>query len=180
MLNFPNVLHHQQIYAIIKNNLTNNKQQETQKMKKFLSMALVVVMTLALFATVPITAEAKTFKKTGGFYTFLSKKNDSNNKFYSYAKKSTFKGNKFTTYSSMHYTKPGNAYSTKIYKPAKRTFVISSKCKFYKANSKGQKKITKKALKKLALPLDKTAPSTRTMIWEIKGGKVVKLVVSQY
>ena len=28
-------------------------------MKKFLSMALVVVMTLALFATVPITAEAK-------------------------------------------------------------------------------------------------------------------------
>lgn len=43
-------------------------------MKKFLSMALVVVMTLALFATVPITAEAKTFKKTGGFYTFLSKK----------------------------------------------------------------------------------------------------------
>ena len=138
-------------------------------MKKFLSMALVVVMTLALFATVPITAEAKTFKKTGGFYTFLSKKNDSNNKFYSYAKKLTFKGNKFTTYSSMHYTKPG-----------KRTFVISSKCKFYKANSKGQKKITKKALKKLALPLDKTAPSTRTMIWEIKGGKVVKLVVSQY
>lgn len=149
-------------------------------MKKFLSMALVVVMTLALFATVPTTAEAKTFKKTGGFYTFLSKKNDSNNKFYSYAKKLTFKGNKFTTYGSMHYTKPGNEYSTKIYKPAKRTFVISSKCKFYKANSKGQKKITKKALKKLALPLDKTAPSTRTMIWEIKGGKVVKLVVSQY
>ena len=157
----------------MKNNLTNNKQQEAQKMKKFLSMALVVVMTLALFAKVPTTAEAKTFKKTGGFYTFLSKKNDSNNKFYSYAKK-------LTTYGSMHYTKPGNEYSTKIYKPAKRIFVISSKCKFYKANSKGQKKITKKALKKLALPLDKTAPSTRTMIWEIKGGKVVKLVVSQY
>ena len=147
---------------------------------KITSIMLILVMTVTLFGIQETTTEAKTFKKTGTYSTSLSKTKDSSNKFYSYAKKLVFKGNKIILYGSMHYTKPGNQYSTKIYKPAKRTFVISKKCKFVKSTAKSNKNINKKTLKKLALPLDSGNFTTRMLGWQIKGGKVVKLIYSQY
>lgn len=151
-----------------------------QKIKKSLSMMLVVTV---LFTTIvvqePITTEAKTFKKTGEYSTSLCTKKEKGDKYFSYAKKLVFKGKTFTLYGSMHYTKPGDVYSSKIYKPAKRTYVISSQCKFYKKTLKNGKwkvkKITYKKLKKRVLPLEKGDYSTEQLAWVIKGGKVTGL-----
>lgn len=144
----------------------------------FMALAVVILVTTITFQNETKVA-AKTFTKTGGYYTGLSTKKDKTDEYYSYAKKLVFKSNKFTLYGSMHYKKPGDVYSTKIYKKAKRTYVISGNCKYYKSVYKNgkmkKKKISKKVLKKLALPLDKGTFSYRTLAWTITGGKVREL-----
>lgn len=153
-----------------------------KKSKKIISTLLIVTLFVSAFALQSsVRAEAKTFKTTGSYSTRLSKKNDKTDEFYSYAKKLVFKSNKFTLYGTMHYTKPGDVYSSKIYKKAKRTYVIARNCKYYKQtyNTNGKmskKKISKKKLKKLVLPLDSGTYSNRTLAWKIQGGKVVELV----
>lgn len=154
--------------------------------KTIIGIGLVVAL---LSSSVIITnIQAKVFTKTGGYYTGLFTKDDKEDKYDSYAKKIVFKPSKFTTYGTMHYTKPGDVYSSKIYKKAKRTFKIASNCKFYSAYYKNgkykKKKISYKKIKKLALPLTKgsfgTGGNHKTLNWDIKGGKVTKLVFSKY
>lgn len=156
-----------------------------RKTNKIITMILVaiMVMTTITFCN-KIKAEAKTFTQTGGYSTELSTKKDKSNQYYSYAKKLVFKSTKFTTYGSMHYTAPGDVYSSKIYKRAKRTYVISGSCKYYKMTYKNgkmkRKKISKKVLRKLVLPLDKGSYTNRSLAWDIKDGKVVKMEYREY
>lgn len=156
-----------------------------QKFKRIMSLVLVITLfTTAFTIQNAVRTQAKTFKQTGGYSTSLSTKKDKSEQYYSYAKKLVFKGNKFTLYGSMHYTKSGDVYSSKIYKRAKRTYIIASNCKYIKMNYNNgkmtRKKITKKKLKKLALPLDKGKFSNRTLAWKIQGGKVVELEYRDY
>lgn len=151
-----------------------------QKIKRSLSLMLVLtVLFTTMVVTGSITTEAKVFKKEGEYSTSLCTKKDKNDKYSSYAKKLVFKGKKFTLYGSMHYTKPGDVYSSKIYKPAKRTYIISKKCKFYKKTLKNGKwrvkKLTYKKIKKHVLPLEKGSFSTEQLAWVIKDGKVTEL-----
>lgn len=155
------------------------------KIKRLITGMLIA--TLLMSSSMGYSVGAKAFTKTGGYYTGLFTKDDKEDKYDSYAKKIVFKSSKITTYGSMHYTKPGDVYSSKIYKKAKRTFIIASNCKFYKSyykNSKyKKKKISYKKLKKLALPLTKGSFGTggvhKTLGWTIKGGKVTELVFNK-
>jgi hypothetical protein len=152
------------------------------KIKRMILLMLTVAMLVECIATTNV--EAKVFTKTGGYYTGLCTKDDKNDKYDSYAKKLKFKSSKFTLYGTMHYTKPGDVYSYKIYKEAKRTYKIASNCKFYRGYYKNgeykKQKISKKKLKKLALPLTKGSISNRMLAWDIKGGKVIKLEYREY
>lgn len=144
------------------------------------------MLTIAMFAEcIAITnVEAKVFTKTGGYYTGLCTKDNKSDKYDSYAKKLKFKKSKFTLYGTMHYTKPGDVYSSKIYKKAKRTYKLASNCKFYRGYFKNgkykKKKISYKKLRKLSLPLTKGTEFGRTLMWDIKNGKVVELEYREY
>lgn len=158
-----------------------------RKLNKMVKMLLAVTLFVTAIGVQNIQkVEAKTFTKTGDFSTALCTKDDKNEEFDSYAKKLVFKSNNFTLYGTMHYTKIGDVYSSKIYKKAKRTYVISSKCKFYKRNYKNgkfiTKKISKKAFKKLILPLKKGSddPDTKSLRWVIKNGVVTKMQCIQF
>lgn len=156
-----------------------------KRLEKIISMMLIATLFMTVFVSQSsVIAEAKTFVQTGTYYTGLSTKKDKSDEYYSYAKKLVFKSNKFTAYGTMHYTKPGDVYSFKIYKKAKRTYVIAGSCKYYKQTYKNgkmsKKKISKKKLKKLVLPLDSGKYSNRTLRWKIQGGKVVELIYEEY
>lgn len=148
-------------------------------------IAVVAVFSISLQNTTDVSAEI--FTKTGGYSTSLTTKKDKTNEYSSYAKKLVLKANTFTLYGSMHYTKPGDVYSSKIYKQAKRTYKISGKCKFYKQSFRGgkstmgkKKKISRGKLKKLILPLTKGTYSGRTLAWTIKDGVVTELICRIY
>lgn len=155
--------------------------QVNKKLSILFMVAVLVVSTIGSGVT---KANAKTFTQSGVYSTSLCKKKDKGNEYSSYAKKLVLKSKKMTLYGSMHYTKPGDVYSSKIYKVAKRTYVISSSCKYYKQKYKNGKfvksKISKKKLKKLALPLDSGRYSNRSLRWKIQGGKVVELIYEEY
>ncbi len=148
--------------------------------KRLIAVALVCITMSAVFC---FPTQAKTFKKNGSYYCYLNTKDDKNEQFDSFAKKLVFKKKSFTTYGTMHYTKPGDVYSSKIYKVAKRTYKISPKCKFYKYTPpKNQEigkykktKISYKKLKKLCLPLNKGYTSQEMIGWVIKKGVVKEM-----
>ncbi len=133
----------------------------------------IIIAALLMTSCFVVKVDAKTFTKKGDYYTSLVTKDDKDEEYDSYAKKLIIKSNKFTTYGTMHYKKVGDVYSTKIYKKAKRTFRFAKKCKFYN----GEKRISRKRLKKLALPLTKGCydPKGRHLQWKIRKGKVVLL-----
>ena len=150
--------------------------------KKIIPLLMAAILLAAGFA--PAKAEAKTIKKAGGYYTGLCTQDDPEDQFDSYAKKLVFNKKSFTVYGTTHYTKPGDVYSSKIFKKGKRTYKLSNTCKFYKEiysfTDNGdvkvkKKKVTKAKIKKLALPLKKGASMSKMLVWEIKNGKVTKL-----
>lgn len=142
-------------------------------------MILTLVVTFIVSGMVTATSEAKAFTQAGWYYTDLKTKDNKKNQFDSYAKKFVLRSKTFTLYGTMHYKKPGDVYTSKIYKKAKRTYILASNCKYYKEYFKNgrikKKKISKKKFKKLALPLTKGNYGNRTLSWDIKGGKVTNL-----
>ncbi len=148
-------------------------------MKKIIGIkrTVTIVMVLAVTCLTVIASEAvnaKAINKDGSYFAYLktkpNKKNDA------YIKKIKVKAKKIYVNGPIEYeNKKGKS---KVLKIGKKTFSISSKCKYFKMNYKENLKwikSTKGKILKEIVKIEKVKNTKRFVEFVVKKGKVVKV-----
>lgn len=142
----------------------------------------IIILVLLMFSVVQfsnMSANAKTVRKDGYYYTVIQKKSTIIYGSDLYIKKVKIKGNRITTYGSYSYGK--QEWGGKTISPKKRTFKISANCTFWDdwGVPTGMSRMNKKNLYQFLKRVSLLNDTGQCLIMKVKHGKVVKMMLGQ-
>lgn len=146
--------------------------------KRVLAFLFGIILIISVVAINPDVIEAKRVKKSGWYSTAATKKNTDKGIDLPFLKKYKLKGKTLITYGSFFYYK--RKWNDKIIKAKKRTFRISSKCKYYEYHNAGNVRLSKQQLFKKVRQSMKRKYIVEGIDIRVKNRKVVKMFFGQF